>query len=560
MTNIRAQDYFYHLSNTVDTQTKTHVIIQLHPLLQALIADKNIMVKLFNSIYKQVRLKIREYFIQNAITKPTLKSIKHLIINYYIKIYLFIWRLRIQFLNFEKNKYIYPIKKLDSENTEGMQKDNISCWTLDKSNIYLIHVAEELHKISKHWSLVTRSSVDFLNCMICCYDPVNYIIACNKLYHRKINKPHIIYTDNNGQLHDHSFDQKNNHHEINIFLSQMYSRIDYRISKIQKKFYRFPESSITSRDALDLRQNYKLENLDLSHELFNNIEDENLGKPSRIKHQIQFDYMNKTFCIGNPRWDKAYSICSKSDAIFGRVGRIHVSVFDNKTQYRDNYAIKHEDIIEFVGHSSGAEDCRVLQTDSGPIIVFNALTHLGHRRIFIHDITEKKTSMLWNADSKMVKVEKNWTPYFNGTDIILVYSHVPNQIMRLKSLDTGECEILYNNNNQELSKPRSIYGGSNIIPWSPTTNLTFAHSRGPWQAIPLLLDDQCKIIKIGKKLNFKLADLLGLKIVKKGVEFPYFLNISEDKIELFLEVEDCASAKLTFSPESFAKGLISARL
>ena len=527
---------------------------------QTLITNKSTMLKFLKSIRNQSRLKIRSYLIRNAITRPTFISIKKLVNRYYIITYFALWRLFIKIFPYEKCMSFYPIRKLNIEINKGARGETFSCWELNEARSYLTQVSERFHKMSKNWWLFTRPASEFLDNMMCSYDPINYIVACNKLYHHKINETHIIFTNQSQHDEDNKLSRINCKDEMNVFSDQMYSRINYRITKIQKKFYRFPNSLISKNDALDSKKNYKLENLNLSNELFYSTEDRSLGEPSRIKHQIKFNYMNSTFYIGNPRWDKAYSLDDGSKDVYGRVGRIHVCVHDNKTHTKENYYIQHEDIIEFQGHSSGAEDCRALLTDNGPMILFNALTHLGHRKMFIHDITRKKTSMLWGAQSQMNKVEKNWVPYFDGADMIFVYSHVPTQIMRLKSFNTGECELLYRKNNRKLSKPRSVYGGSNIIPWSPTMNLTFAHTRGPWHAIPLLLDDRCQTAQIGKKLNFQLADQLDLKSPRKEVEYPYFLNICDDEIELFLEVEDCVSVKLTFSPESFARGLMCAKL
>lgn len=192
----------------------------------------------------------------------------------------------------------------------------------------------------------------------------------------------------------------------------------------------------------------------------------------------------------------------------------------------------------------GSEDNRYIIFENELFVVFNGLSKIDKsRQIFLYNIVNNKVVQLYINSFNIKKfTQKNWMPYIYENSLFFIHSICELCVLKLKSFDTGECEIV--SGHPSKFNDKGIFGGSNLCHWKNNLYIGFIHSRNPHLCIPFLYDAKnFRYISTYSTINFNLPFTINKKICCGKEEYPYYFRKINNFYELFLSYQVTCSIK-----------------
>lgn len=281
----------------------------------------------------------------------------------------------------------------------------------------------------------------------------------------------------------------------------------------------------------------------------------------RIKHVFEYEEFGKTLCVVNLRYD-----ISPSEG--GSIGYLLKINYDDGTISH----ISHADII-LDGEFSGAEDPRYFQYQGQTCVIFNALCRDGNRRIFIYFDKFSECIKLIVPNFPLNPVEKNWAPFVVGERIHIIYSFNPMIVLRLDDDKTGYCSIIHPHAflvSSMSAEPMYPFGGSSLSLWVWPLFVGLVHTKEYARrydegaqtpsstaylyrpAIVLFDAENMKVVGISKPFSVP-EPAQAEKWRGKDVQYPYHLDITKGKCEIWIECQDRCPTKYIIDLNAFSE-------
>lgn len=200
----------------------------------------------------------------------------------------------------------------------------------------------------------------------------------------------------------------------------------------------------------------------------------------------------------------------------------------------------------------GVEDFRYIQFQGRVYIIMSGLDKNKKRDMYLYNLNDNHFIKLKIEGYVSKQTEKNWNPFVYQNELYFIYSVDKLCILKVINLKEGICKIIkgdprqYNNNYPYVSS-------TPLLLWNYPNYIGFFHTRNPYYSVPCIFNiEKMKFIKIGKPIILKNPPTI-LPWRGKKVQFPYHLEIKQEKIKLSICFEDKASVIYTIDYISFCK-------
>jgi hypothetical protein len=186
----------------------------------------------------------------------------------------------------------------------------------------------------------------------------------------------------------------------------------------------------------------------------------------------------------------------------------------------------------------------------------NGLDNHKNRNMYLYNVDDNIFCKLYvsNYDISKIKKQKNWIPYIHLNRLYFIYSLKELCILEVTDIISGKCKCI-KGNPFNYDNNYKYFCSTPLIQWNYPNYIGFVHTRLPHYSCPIIFNVETLNVKyIGKEIIFK-DPKPNLKWRKKLkiVQFPYDLEISEDKIILSVEFEDKCPTQIYLDYISFCK-------
>jgi hypothetical protein len=200
----------------------------------------------------------------------------------------------------------------------------------------------------------------------------------------------------------------------------------------------------------------------------------------------------------------------------------------------------------------GVEDPRYFMFQNNTYLLMNGLDNNGSRNMYLYNIEKEHFCKLTinNFDITHIKNQKNWIPYIYNNEIYFIYSLDELTILKVIDIDNGITTCI-KGDPLNFNNKYKYFGSTQLIQWNYPNYIGFLHTRKPYYSVPFIFNVETLEIKyIGKPIVFDNPNV-NIHIKKKIVQFPYDLEIKNDKILLSINFYDNVSAIINFDYTKF---------
>lgn len=291
----------------------------------------------------------------------------------------------------------------------------------------------------------------------------------------------------------------------------------------------------------------------LSHQCLSESNQEQKQSLLLQKHTVNLKEGLFWHLRGDPEWE---------------CGKLFYKLYDNTHELKF-------DRFNYV-RQGGTHDPRYFYFNGDLYLLFNGLLHSNERGMFLYNFSKNILTKLWVLNTSHLSKfpQKNWMPYIYSGELFFVFSFQPNCVLKLSSLNTGECEIVKGN---PLDFEYWIdYAGSTCFSQiSETKFFGFARSRARepgfdkiMKPVPVIWDaEKLEVTKDSSfmKFNDEFFDT-GLNkgpnfyrnrpnnVPPNDMHFPYhydFLNSDKSQINLYVNFHEYKDIVIQLDVENF---------
>lgn len=360
-------------------------------------------------------------------------------------------------------------------------------------------------------------------------DPFNITNQYNNFNNNNINYPLIILKYGfhkslikilkkfNYNFINYKFKKRNNNFELleenkKEIIKKFYEKTNLIMNNAPQLIIRFPKNNyeLTKYDIINMKLYYKFPN---------------------CYHTRHYKEINN-YVIFNERF------------VNNKYGRIRIKK-NNEKEFK---------ILDFKEYNininrnfGGVEDPRYFIFKNNTYILMNGLDNNGFRNMYLYNIEKDHFCKLTinNFDISHIKNQKNWIPYIYNNEIYFIYCLDELTILKLIDIDNGITECI-KGNPLNFNNKYMYYGSTQLIQWNYPNYIGFLHTRKPYYSVPFIFNvEKLEKVYIGKPIILN-NPYVNIKHIKNNVQFPYDLEIKNDKILLSIVFYDNISAIISF--------------
>ena len=342
----------------------------------------------------------------------------------------------------------------------------------------------------------------------------NPIILLKYGFHKSLIK---ILKNFNKNFLNYEFKKRNNNFELLLdeeknIIKKFYEKTNNIMNNAPQLIIRFPKNNyqLTKYDVNNIKLYYKF--LDCNH----------------TRHYKEIN----NYIIFNERFvNKNY-------------GRIRIKK-KNEKEFK---------ILEFKEYDinincyfGGVEDPRFFIFQNNTYLLMNGLDNKGFRNMYLYNIEKEHFCKLTinNFDITHIRSQKNWIPYINNNEIYFIYCLDELTVLKLIDINNGITTCI-KGNPLNFNNKYNYYGSTQLIQWNYPNYIGFLHTRKPYYSVPFIFNvEKLEIVYTGSQLILD-NPIVNIKYMKRNVQFPYDLEIKNDKILLSLVFYDNVSAIISF--------------